>query len=508
MAKTPKMLDMRGIAQRLSQFADGVFRRPSDMIDGIDPDNFPTASQPVGQIGPPGSLPLTWPFNYGQNLIFTPRNDSVYTAAELRELATYPLARMCIDNAKDIIGQIPWSIELKQMAGEGKREVEARRRRDTKGDDIISKISSIFELPDGHHDWDEWLRNILEDMLTIDAASILIQRSVSDEVIGFEWTPGDPITRYIDDVGRTPAPPSPAYAQLWQGMPRVDLTTDQLMYRPRNIVPRGNMMSSYLYGYSPTESIATEIKVGQNRLAYVLAYYDQGAISNMIHVVPPKVSKDQLKEAMQWVNSELAGNLGSRRQYRIIQGFQEDGKPDQIIEPKEPVLADLFDDLLIRKFCYVYGNSPQRLMKQMNRGSAQVSQSASQEEGIKPWVEWVRARVNFLIQRKMGYLDYELVFSPFFEADYTKKSKADNEYVKEGVLSRNEVREGLGKDPSKNPMADELTITTANGCVKLGEVIVSGKNNPDGGAPTPSGGDKPKPTAKYVNGAALIERGM
>ena len=42
--------------------------------------------------------------------------------------------------------------------------------------------------------------------------------------------------------------------------PFVNLTTDELIYRPRNIVPR-DTASSFLYGMSPTEQIAQEIQI-------------------------------------------------------------------------------------------------------------------------------------------------------------------------------------------------------------------------------------------------------
>ena len=511
-----KLIDLSGLAAamtRMGQAARNTAYAPGDRgIRGVNPDNWPSAGQPVQPLNP-GAASLIWPFLYGQNLTFTPRPDATYTSGELQMLATYPLARICIDNTKDALCSIPWSIELRKMPGESDAEVKKRRQMDTKGDSNITKLSEMFEWPDGQHDWSEWLRPIVEDMLVLDAASTLIQRTRIGKITGFEWTSGAPISVYIDDRGKTPQAPDPAYAQTWQGAPRIDLSTDQLVYKPRNIVPRGSMISSYLYGYGPVESVADEVKVGMGRLAFVMAYYEAGSLGNMIHVVPPGVPPDKVKEAMQWVNSELAGNYANRRQYRIIQGFQEEGKQDQVIFPAEPVLADVFDDLLIRKLCFAFGTSPQRLLKQMNRASAQTSQTGAQEEGIRPWMDWVRRLVNFLIQRKLKMTGYEMVFSPYFESDYLKKAKADAEYVKEGVVTRNEVRDDLGRDPSENPMANELCITTPNGTVKLGDLVISGKPG-DGPTGNPKPTPAPKPAAKaaelpMTDGVPrLIERGV
>src|SRR6185369_4646993 len=158
---------------------------------------------------------------------------------------------------------------------------------------------------------------------------------------------------YIDDNGFTPVPPSPAYAQLWWGIPLVDLTTDQLIYRPRNIVPR-NTQSSQLYGMSPTEQLAPEIQIGMQRLEFVKAYYTEGSVPGVVHVVPKGTPPDKITEAMQWMNSDLAGNLAARRQWRMVQGFQDEGKEDQILFTKEPLLADLYDEMHMRKIAFGY----------------------------------------------------------------------------------------------------------------------------------------------------------
>lgn len=354
------------LAAAMTRMKDNFYQPPTKSIQGVDPSNWPSALQPVRPVGPEGSQPIGFPFMMGQNLMFTPRSGEVYSAADLQTLATYPLARICIENIKDQIVQIGWSIREKQYP---RRTFQRYRDRKSRSMDPVSlKVSRFLEYPDGEHSWDVWLRPILDDLLTIDAPSILVRKRGNGHVGELRYVPGASITRYIDDNGFTPQPPSPAYAQLWNGVPRVNMTSDQLIYRPRNIVPREGNAASYLYGMSPVEQIADEIKVGVMRLAFVQRFYDKGSLPNVIHVVPPDTPVDKIKEGMQWMNSELAGNLSNRRQWRMVQGFKTDGKDDQIIFPSEPVLADIFDDLHIRKICFAFGTSPQRLQRPMNRG--------------------------------------------------------------------------------------------------------------------------------------------
>jgi len=421
----------------------------------------------------------------GQNLAYTPRADATYSAYMLKSLAVYPLARICIENVKDQLCRIPWEIQLRPQSGETKSEHKLR----IKNDAIGTAMSKFFEYPDGEHNWSEWLRPLIEDMLVIDAASILIRRTKANKIAQLVNIPGENITRYIDDVGMTPQPPSPAYAQLWEGIPRVDLTTDQLVYKPRNIVRR-NTYASYLYGMSPTEQNATEIEVGAARLAYVLAFYAQGDIPNALQVVPSNVTPQKIREAMEWMSSELSGNLAKRRKLFMTQGWTEDGS-DQIFFPKEPVLADAFDDLHIRKICFGYGTSPQRLMRMMNRASAQSNQEASEEEGLLPWMEWVAGVINYIIQRKAGYIDYELQFNPYQELDIVKQSVAQKNLVAGGIRTPNEAREAMGDDPSSTKGANDLGITTGTGRVPI-EAVAPPLPTAGGASEAPGSGKGPE----------------
>jgi Phage portal protein len=455
------------LAQALGRLQSNLYRAPEHNIAGVDERNWPSALQPVAPIAPKGSAPLGFNFWTGQNLIYTPRSDAEYKAPDLKRLASYPLARICIENVKDQMVCIPWKIQAKRLRGETNQDRERRQQRDPN----IAQLTQFFEYPDAEHDWAEWLRPLLEDMLVIDAATIYLRRNNSDEVAEVRVLPGDTIVRYIDDNGFTPQAPSVAYAQLWDeayagtGIPRVEFTTDQLVYKPRNIV-RGNTNSSQLYGCSPTEQLASEIKIGIERLKYVLAYYVNGSTPGLVHIVPNGTPADKIREAMEWMNSELAGNLAARRQWRMMQGFTEDGK-DNIIQLQEPILADAFDDLHIRKICFGYGTSPQRLLRMMNRATAGENQDAADEEGLKPWIAWLTGVMNYLIQRKFGLDGYEMEFSVTRISDELKQRQTDEIDIKSGIRTINEVREDRGYDPRPEPEAGRLGVVTASGFVPL-----------------------------------------
>lgn len=452
-----------GIARMLSAFRGQLYTPPSDTISGLNPTGLPTALQPIKPVGPKGSQPLGWSYWFGINQEITPRSDAALSAAELRELATYPLARVCIENAKDILTSFPWKIQLRRVAGESLSDWKQRNAKDTK----IVKITEFWMYPDGTQSWSDWWRPILEDMLVIDAASILMQRMQSGELVRMRWTDGADILRLIDDQGFTPEAPNPAYTQLWEGIPRLLMNTRQIVVRPRNIVP-GNTYSSKLYGTSPTQQLAARIAIGRERLKFILAYYTDGSTPGVIQVVPGTVdaNSDKVLESMQFMNSDLSGNLSRRRQWRMIQGYNTD-RDDQIIQLKEPILADTYDDREIHEICFGYGISPSRLLKQLNRATAGNNQEASEKEGIIPFLTWVKNTADYIIQKQMDQPDYELVFDTDDELDATKQAEVDKTYVSTGLKSIDEIREDRGLPPWGLPETKAPIIVTATGVQPL-----------------------------------------
>ena len=463
--------------------------RPLRLLSKFDPDNLGELrsrnSVSIRSNTPVGNQPVITIGTSTKTLIaegFASHN----SAADLKELARYPLARIAIENVKDSIIKASWQIQMRPEPGENRKAVNKRGMGDTK----LLALNRFFEAPDREHMWPDWVRPLIDDLLVIDAPAILIRRTFGGEIVELPVIRGDSIVRYIDENGFTPLPPEPAYAQNWWGIPLVNLTTNQLIYKPRNIVPR-NTIASQLYGMSQTEQLAEEIQIGWDRLRFVSAYYKEGSIPGVVHVVPRGTTTETISNSMRWMNSELAGNLAARRQWRMVQGFNEPGKDDQIIFSKEPLLADIFDDMHMRKIAFGYGISPQRLQRSMNRASAEAGQEAADIEGLLPIFAWLKSLIDYIIQRKFGYPDYEMLLEPLTEPDPVKQSVMLCAYVKEGIMRRNEARERIGEEAAPEPEADMLTITTGQGAVPLGQQLAAAPKPGEEGSGNGIPGQKP-----------------
>ena len=280
----------------------------------------------------------------------------------------------------------------------------------------------------------------------------------------------------------------------------LDLTTDQLIYAMRNRKRNG------LYGYSPTEQGAIELKIGIERLNFTLQFYTAGEIPDAIQIAPMGIDPDKIKEAQDNLDSSLMGQLAKRRGMRLVQGFYtSDSKmsaADQILFPKDKALSDDFDDRHVRKIAFLYGTSPQRLLKTLNRASANANQEAAEEEGTMPWIDWAEHRVyNWLFQRTMKLPGYEVTIDTDVENDALKQAQADEIDIK-GIKTINEVRADRGLDPRPEAEASELGIPTPTGWVPLdadsaaeraGTMFEATQPEPE---PDEQPGKKPKPGDK------------
>lgn len=455
------------IARVYSSVRNQVYNKPQITIEGVDPKNFPSALQPVQPMGPPGSKPLGWNYWTGTNQQLTPRPDAALTFADLRSLAEYPLARICIESVKDLLASFKWSIQLRSIPGQSAKDRKAAHLNDKN----IPALTALFEYPDGMTPWPEWIRPLIEDMLVVDAGSIIVESTLSGKVGRLRVVDGTQFLKLIDDQGYTPQS-GPAYTQLWNGQPRLLLTPDQLIYRPSNITPR-NTQASKMYGYSITEQLAPEIVIGRDRMASIGLFYTAGSVPGVIHVVPGDVESDKFEEIQGAMTSQMAGQLDKMRQYRYVQGFKgrQDAGTDQIVQLKEPTLADVFDDLHIRKIAFGYGTSAQRLQKTLNRASAEAGQDASEKEGLMPRLRWLKGTIDIIIQRRMGFPGYEWVPDTDDELDPEVQAKVDDINIKNGKMLINEAREARGLDPLPQPEANAPMIITASGAVPLGGTI-------------------------------------
>src|SRR6516162_153483 len=290
-------------------------------------------------------------------------------------------------------------------------------------------------MPVGEQPFATWLREALEDVLVLDAPAFEVRRNRGGDIIGLDVVDGSTIKVLVDDTGRRPPPPAPAYEQVIHGRPWRLLSDAELIYLPRNRRPHK------AYGFSPVEQIVLTINIGLRRQVMQLQHFTEGNVPSGLMAAPDGWNAEQIHQYQEWFDSILAGNTGSRP--RLLWG--PSGAKYQAF--KEAPYKDDFDEWLARIVCYAFSLPPSAFTPQVNRATAQTAQEAALEEGLAPLMGWVKRLVDSVIQNRMGHSDLEFAWSDVRPTDPRDQSVILTSYVKDGIFTLNEARDVLGLEP-------------------------------------------------------------
>jgi len=298
---------------------------------------------------------------------------------------------------------------------------------------------------------------VLEDVLVLDAPALELRHNRGGDVTGLDVVDGATIKVLLDETGRRPRPPAPAYEQVIHGRPWRLLTSDEILYLPRN--PRPHKA----YGFSPVEQIVLTVNIGLRRQAMQLQHFTEGNVPPGLLNAPEGWGPEQTHQFQEWFDSILAGNTAGRT--RLVWG--PSGAKYQAF--KEAPYKDDFDEWLARIVCYAFSLPPTAFTPQVNRATAQTAQEAAQQEGLAPLLGWVKRLVDEVIQNKMGQADLEFAWSDLRPTDPREQATILDSYVKDGIFTLNEARNILGLTPVEG--GDEPMFLTAQGPILLHDIL-------------------------------------
>ena len=462
-----------------SQYRDGRPGTPPGVIRDVDiGTNFFSPFQPILPFAPlTGNYAREWDYPVGVNLDYQPQRFGLMKQLRLMS-QSWGLLRAVIERKKDQLLSTPWTFRGRDHTKANPKSVE--------------RAMEVFYKPDRKRRFQQWARLLLEDMFVVDAASIYIWRTQGDQVHAFEVLDGVTILPLIDDAGRIPDYPSPAYQQIIKGLPSIDLTERELLYLPMR--PRPELP---IYGYSPVEQIYLEATEGIRRTLYQLNFWTEGSLPEMIVTVPDNWSPQQIAMFQTSFDALLSGNQALKSKIRFVPGGM---KPFDIKNANGEALKSEYDEWLARLVCYTFGVDAQPFITQMNRATAQVSSTAAKEEGAFPLQGWFKAEVmDRLLWEVLGWDDIEFWWRPKPPADALKHAQTDDIQVRNGLMSLNEGRDRIGMDPIAD--GDEHLIYTTKGPVPITPLTpeqIGGAGGDGGGDSSDSGGGSSKFAAPFV----------
>ena len=415
------------------------------MVSGSDPSWF-GPDTPLDPVTSPQEQPSVTgrqlDYMVGFNTMTQPRQNEPVSFEQMRALADgYDLLRLVIETRKDQLAALNWTIKPK----------DAKAKPDQRCTDLIA----FFAFPDREHAWDDWLRMVLEDLFVLDAPSIYVRPTNGGQVYSLEPIDGATIKRVIDDHGRTPAAPLPAYQQILKGVPAIDYSADELIYKPRN--PR----TSKIYGYSPVEQIIMTVNIAIRRQLNQLSYYTDGNVPNTIFRVPASWNPDQIKQFQLWWDSLTSG------QSKHVGRFIPEG-PDPI-DTKPAALKDEMDEWLARIVCFAFSVSPTPFIKSQNRATADNAKEQAMQEGLAPLQKWIKGLVDLVLVKHFGITDLEFGWSEEVALNPVDQATVMDKKIRNGSMTINESRALDGEEPIEG--GDTPLIFTAAGAVTLDSVI-------------------------------------
>lgn len=388
-------------------------------------------------------------YQSGFNLNTKPRAYEPVTFQMLRNFAdAYDLLRLVIETRKDQMGRMAWNIVPREYVES--TAVEALKAK-------ALEIEKFFIRPDKHHFWDEWLRMLLEDLFVIDAPTIYRRKTYGGELYALQLIDGGTIKRIIDDYGNTPEPPNAAYQQVLKGLPANDYTTDELIYRPRNV------RTHKVYGFSQVEQIIMTVQIALRRQVWQLQSFTEGNIPEALIGTPMTWTPDQIKQFQDWFDSQLEGNTAQRRRARFV--------PGEVAKAYVPTKSDeLFgaaEEWLARVVCFCFSISPQPFVKMMNRATAETAQETAVEEGLAPIQKYIKNVMDTVLLDDFGVEDLEFMWADEDELDPNIKSQILDRDSASGRMTINEARVDSGKDPYPEPEFDRPMLKTTTGWVPV-----------------------------------------
>jgi hypothetical protein len=382
-----------------------------------------------------------YPSNYNQNI--RPRRESGITFETLRAFSkAYDLLRIVIETRKDQVCAFDWSIS----PTEENKDSETHKA-------ACKKIQEFFQKPATDMDWDGWLRSIMEDCFVLDAIA-LWPTYEGKALHAIEIIDPATIKPVIDESGRRPDPPYPAYQQILKGVVANEYRKGELYYFIRN------PMSNTVFGYSHVEQIIMTVNIGLRREKTQLDYFTEGNIPEAIAGVPETWTPEQISFFQKYWDQITTGTENRIGKLKFV---PNDATKIQMLRTDEATLKGEFDEWLMRIICYTFSVSPIPFIKQTNRSVAESMDTVAKEEGLLPLLNYVKRIVDRVIREAMRIEGIEFKWMLREDVEPKTQNEIDMEELEHGVISIDDIRARKGL----KPLGIEPMIWTNSGPVPV-----------------------------------------
>lgn len=453
---------------------------------------------PIMPVHPEKTEPRLFDYTPGYNIAITPRTFEELTFSALRGLArSWDVAALCINRNIDDLRQLHWEIRPKAVPGMDRNAVRDRKARLER---TRAEVEGFWMTPDQEHSWSGWVSMYFKDLYEIDAATVYLRKRMDGSLYAAQLVDGATIAPLIDERGRPPVPPEPAYRQIIRGLPWTMYANDlmlppddrklnfdrmQMVYEP--FWPRTDSP----YGHPPMEWVILTVQRALARQVLDFRLFNDGTTSYDYWKMPSDWTEGQIA-SLQAAYDTLMKMPVKRAGLRFMPGGVNSGIEHGFMEPKTEG-----EEFLLHVGCAAFNRSPMEMGFIRSSGGAGLGGKGVASEQGKAANKGIRAaafHIKSLVDRITGMHfsdELELVFPELEDVeDAELRAKAEDIRIRNGSLAIDEARLDRDLDP----------IGPAD---KPGNLIYLGTNPPIAAldaiegtlAPAlPAGGDPPAPT--------------
>jgi len=410
----------------------------------------------------PGLTPITGPrvqdYPVGYNIGQLPRSTEIYSFADLRALSTmYFGIQMCQQVWFDYISQLELDIKpIPSLIGEdGDTSMY---------EDDIQTYKDFFAYPDKDHDLHSWIQMAVKDQLEIDAVAIYPRKDRAGRLYALDLIDASMFTPLLDDRGRKPLPPFPAFSQFVHGVPASLLTSEELIY------VKETERTDSLYGRSRTERVILNINVALRKQTKDLAHFTDGNLPPGF--VTPSMdvqwSQEEIEAWEMQLNNLLAGNDELRARLRVLpRGFEYKAVTDN-----DDIHMELDQFILnITAACHGLTMAELAFTGDVNRSTGDSQENVVYRRAMGPLMKRYARLFTMILQKYFGEKRFIVSFKGYEEAsDLQSNATAYSTLTGAGILGLTDAKKllKLPEDPDEQYIG--RVYMTQNGPIFLDDM--------------------------------------